>query len=316
VVAYSAYYWAPETTGVGYARFVLTVLPAFVIAGVWVLTVGALRLTRQEESAPGHRLIVSLMAGGVAGLAAVHLASLSAESAVPENRGSLVVRLAADQILSVAPAGSTVFSDTRVLHHLQFVGDYAIYSPEVFSRAAVQRLGDVARTDDPHPLQAQRAAALYARLKDLTEAQLIAEQNRLMDTALAEGRRVFVAGPLNFVRDQRRRFAPDSRYGSEVRAQWQEPGDFRRSRWQRTGNDPPPWANRRADLRPAATPGVLWQVVEILPKPTPPAPAMVPTAAPTNRTNTTRPQASPRPQRRLVPPPATRPTATAPSAPR
>lgn len=269
MVCYAAYYWAPETNNVGYARFFVTVIPALALSAAWGVTVGA---TRMAEAGQGlsrrRRLVAPIAAGVVVAVASACLAAQSAEQAVPEARANLVMHLASEALYRSAPPGSVVFSEGRVLHHLQFVGEYQTYGTDNFSRNAVQRLAETASTEVAHPLQPDRAAALYKLLKDKTEAELIAEQQKLMTAAFERGVRVFFAGTANAVRDFRRRFVPENRFDVQVSDRWQEPGEYRMTRWMRSGSEPPPWAARRPDARPPSPIGSEWQLIEILPKPT------------------------------------------------
>jgi hypothetical protein len=170
-----------------------------------------------------------------------------------------------------------VFGEPRLLHHLQFVADYSLYSPEIFSRAAIERFGREADVEDPNPIQVQRASALHAALKNKTDAQMVAEQNRVMDEALASGKRVFFAGQRTQVEQQaRKRFAPAKLYETKVVAMWQEPGDWRRNRWQRgNGNGAPTWAGKRKEPKPGDVTGQTWELIEVVKK--------VEKAAPTTR---------------------------------
>lgn len=278
LITYTAYYWAPDSTSLGYSRFFLTVLPAIAVAGVWVLVRAGELIVRGLPERSGARRWAggAVVAGSVAGLGACLGAGQNADTIIPESRQSMLVALAGDGLEKIVPPKSVLFSEARLMHHLQFVSDHEMYGLEVFSRAAVQRLQQAADVNDPHPLQPQRASALYALLKDKTEAQLIAEQQRIMDDALASGRRVFFILPKNQMDQNRRRFLPAARYETKTLKTWQEPADFRRDRWQRAGANPPPWAaNRRRQPTPADR-GQLWEVVEVTRKPPPPPPVTRP----------------------------------------
>jgi hypothetical protein len=280
LLTYTAYYWAPETSNLGYSRFFLTILPALAVAGVWVVTQGVelvrARRVKEGEARPA-RYGGPLVAGVVVALAVATSSALCADMMIPDARMSLATADAGEIVRKQVPRGSVVFGEPRLLHHLQFVADYSLYSPEIFSRAAIERFGREADVEDPNPIQVQRASALHAALKNKTDAQMVAEQNRVMDEALASGKRVFFAGQRTQVEQQaRKRFAPAKLYETKVVAMWQEPGDWRRNRWQRgNGNGAPTWAGKRKEPKPGDVTGQTWELIEVVKK--------VEKAAPTTR---------------------------------
>lgn len=101
------------------------------------------------------------------------------------------------QIMRVAPAGSVVITpDTRFLHHLQFVADYALYQGDTFNRAAMARLRlDEEQTSDPQGLDPGRRMALHQRLGHLTQEELDEQFRALVRTSLDRNRRVFLVIP-------------------------------------------------------------------------------------------------------------------------
>lgn len=294
LLTYTAYYWAPEAaTTVAYSRFFLTIIPGLALAAVFLLL-------RVPELLRGGRVWWgSVLCGGVVALAAAGSASFAADTMIPDSRQNLLVAQAADRAKQAiarqpttapsatrpadsattrkAPARPIVFSDPRLLHHLHFVTDFDLYTADAFTRGYIDRLAQQAEVTDVHPIQPQRAQALHALLKDKTEPQLIAEQNRIMDEALAAGRGVYFIYPVAQITPLRRRLLPDRKYDAKVIDTWQEPQDFRRNRWDRAGGPPPTWAaggarRRNVDARPQA-PAQVWQLLQITPKPPPPPPA-------------------------------------------
>lgn len=265
ILLYTAYYWAPDSASLGYARFILTVLPGLSFAAVW-LVIRASRQLADHQQTIRHRILGPCLMGGVFALALANMASANAETNIPESRANALVNLAATNLLRLSPNKAVVFAEPRTLHHLQFVTDCDTYAPDLFSRVAVLRLENTARNDEPNPLQPQRAKALYELLKDKTDGQLIAEQNHIMDEAFAAHQRVFFVLPLSQATTYRRRFLSDRKYNVTVAHQWQEPPDLRANRWQRAGGNAPVWASRR-NLVPSASAGVTWQILEVTPKP-------------------------------------------------
>jgi len=135
--------------------------------------------------------------------------SIVQASPVVENeyRQGLSMELAGHALHDVLPNDAVVFGEDRLLHHLQFVGDYALFSGEMFTRPAIERLRQgVDDPDAPQGLQPQRAAAMYELLKGLSDSDLVKRQNQLMTDALAGGRRVFIVAPKQQIEQFRKRF--------------------------------------------------------------------------------------------------------------
>lgn len=278
LLTYAAYYWAPDGTSVAYSRFFLTVLPGLLLAATWTLTRAPLSHHAPPADKPWRGAVLG--AGLIGLLATAASAAQDAEVVIPDARQNMLVDLAASYAQK-APKGSVFFTSTQIIDHLQFVSDYDCYLPETFNRNTVQRLNQTADLNDPNPLQPQRAAALYSKLKDKTDAQLVEEQQALMSATIAAGNHVYFLAPVNQIVSYQRRFAPPAKFSTRVAAQWIEPGDWRRSRWQRTANAvAPSWTGRRGQQPLAPPPGQTWQMLEVLPPkplPAPPPPAPKPT---------------------------------------
>jgi hypothetical protein len=144
------------------------------------------------------------------------------ETNLARNLGSAI---AADMLVNDvhAPAGSLVFSNASILNHLQLVGDYQMYNLSQFNVAYVRGLApDRFDPNQPNPLQAERAALLYRMLGKYTAEQLMAEEQKIVDKALAEGKPVYVMIPsaqLNSIRGQ---FFVPKKYDLVTVAVWQE----------------------------------------------------------------------------------------------
>ena len=191
VLLYTAYYWAPDPEGLGYARFFVTILPGLAAAAAglaaWLLAAGP-QLARPSLVYAAAALIVALSVG------------VNLRGVIPQWQMDQARRLAlldsGRRVLDTAPPGSVILSrESRLLHHLQFVGDYQLIEAGLFEPHAIQRMKDV-DPDEPQGLQPQRALVLYDKLKDLDRTALRKEYLGLVDAALADGRRVFlVASP-------------------------------------------------------------------------------------------------------------------------
>ncbi len=201
VLLYTAYYWAPSPEGLGYTRFFVTQFPALAACAAAVAAV----LIDTRPQAAVHGVTVTrtsgagwaLAAGVVAALAILVNVTASVQQLELDQINRLALQDQARLVLDKAPPGSVIISrNQNLLHHLQFVGDYKLYTGEQFDQGAVRRLPlPDEEMAEPQGLQPQRRVALYERLKDFDQRALTAEQHRLIDAAIADGRRVFVAMP-------------------------------------------------------------------------------------------------------------------------
>jgi hypothetical protein len=282
VLLYGAYYWAPENLGIAYGRFFLTVFPPIALGAAWCMT-GLAPVA--PHAAWSFRRIVAPLAALILVLGAgAHNIWATLPVLASDQRKAAIVREAADKVIvdAKAPAGSVIFGPREMLHHLQFVGDYRLYAGEEFDRRYVAQLGSV-DPDSPATLQPRRAAALYDRLKDKSDAQLAGVLRELAGQDLDQGRRVFAIVPEGGELPQRfadREFdRQDSRsFDTRTVVTWSEPAA------------PPKWGNRRASgsagsethrAGPGAVP-LRWTLVEVIRATRPaPATATAPTSVPT-----------------------------------
>jgi 4-amino-4-deoxy-L-arabinose transferase-like glycosyltransferase len=327
MATYVAYYWAPDAqqvnqlVGISYLRFFLTILPALSLAAFWGLR-QLVRLIPEHDR--GAR------AWAVAGVglltAAVILVQFkgNAEPMLQQDQLTrLNLKVSSDEVLAVAPAGSVIFvNDAPLLNHLQFVGDYTMYSGNNFDKGYVDRLAQTGLTaDDPQAWDPARREALYARLKGLTQAQLDDSERNVIQRALDADLRVFVIVPRRandpFVGRRRRdgavrgnvrnRSVPDAlsrvlqgdRFDTEIVASWNHIVPWTQEISRTRGQRPRAFVGPAARAPAAAT---AYQVVEITKKvaepskpPTPPAPtsprpprADHPRPQPTSKPATTR----------------------------
>lgn len=259
VLLYTSYYWAPDNQSIGYMRFMLTVFPPVALGAAWCLT-------RLVPAAPYSGPVLRWAVAPLAALLLVLGAgAYNVWGAIPmlggDQRRNLAVARAAEKLAddAKAPAGSVVFGPREMLHHLQFVADYRLYSSEEFDRRYIQMLRRV-DPDGPNGLQPERAAAVYELLKNYADKDLAQLLRDIAAKAIADGRRVFVIAPADGGPPQR--FADPAHNAADGRAfstrtvlKWKEP-------------DPPggDWARRRGrgaqkwrDDAPAAG----WQLVEV-----------------------------------------------------
>ncbi|WP_428936747.1 hypothetical protein [Fontivita pretiosa] len=295
LIVYTCYYWAPDpvpvqqTMYIGYMRFFTTILPALLLCAFWLFDQSVQWLDANAADRWPARLARASFAG-VTGIAVAVHAHNTAFNAESDQYTRLMLRFNTDEVLAVAPAGAVVFAqDNGLLHHLQFVRDYKLYSGETFNKWFIDNLPRM-DPDEPQGWDPGRRDSLYRRLKDHTQAQLDEQQRRLISQALDSGRRVFVVvqrrdtdpplrrrstglrgsfGGMEILR----RLNPD-KYDLEVLSAWATP--VVRPVAQEPGKRRPRRAELRLDRRQ-----MFWQIVEVMHKPPPPPkPASGPSSKP------------------------------------
>jgi hypothetical protein len=317
VLCYVFYYWAPDPqqqpgTFVSYMRFVVTIVPGLFVCACWLVDQVCLHMQGMH---PGRWAFRSVeIALGLLMLAAVAVQlKNSTIGAELDQHGRLMLKKNADSILNVVPEGAVLFAqDTSVLHHLQFLRDYALYTGETFNKSFIDNLPRM-DPDEPQGWEPGRRDALYNRLKGMTQPQLDEEQRKIMTAAIDSGRRVFFViarrvndppvgqkfsgekpGTFPGATPWVRRFATVDRFDLHILSAWTTP----------IVRPIPPNTTRtraqRAEIRTSG-PSPAWQIVEVTKRTTPLA-APAPTAP--------RPAARPAATR----PAATRPAATRPAA--
>lgn len=289
LLTYTFYYWAPSPEGLGYTRFFITQFPALAACAAAAAAMlidpapapgsapGSARaqpVSHAIAPAPSRAARIGWMLGGgvVAALALLANVTIATPQLESDQLNRLHLHDQATLILEHAPPGSVIICrDQRLLHHLQFVGDYLLYSGEPFDHRTVQRYANV-DPDEPQGLQPQRQLALYERLRDMNQAALTAQQQQLIDAAFADGRRVFVAQGYRNLRGRDAeqfglwRILPADRYATTLATQWdrvavgriEPPDDGRRTPRHRPG--------ARPGSRPGSDRGLL---VEVTPAPAP-----------------------------------------------
>lgn len=290
---YIAYYWAPDPLNqngayLPYLRFFATLTPGLVLTAVWVFD--------QVCRAAPYRMI-ELCCGVLALLPIAVQLNLTGESAESDSSMRQGIAMNADHVLASAPAGSVIFAvennQTQVLHHLQFVGDYVLYSGETFNKGFIDSLL-IDNPDDPQTWDPSIRQSLHDRLGKFSQQQLDEQARQIISMSLRANRRVFfllsrrdndsqVRARRSAKKDPTKitiggeggaaltRFAPESMYESNVIDTWSTPAPVSvfaqpgRGQHMKLTQRPRP-----ADQR--------WQLVEITEKP-PPPPAPVKAAS-------------------------------------
>jgi hypothetical protein len=272
LLLYTAYYWAPDGAWIGYLRFFLTILPALALAAVWMLKKLADLAAAHDGSTIVPKLAITVLVAIACG---VNMNTALGEIEV-EARSNLGISIGSQRIQQTCPGGSVIFAPDRLLNYLQLVGDYQLYDTQQFNRPFIQRLASI-DPDQPNGLQPQRAKEMYDRLKDLTEPEIVKEQNKLMDEALARGERVFMIFPRPQVAAAMR-FLPKRSYQTQSVAGWEELENARPMRRQHFG------FNRQPLSPPESARPMAWQILEVTTAPPPPPPKVRLMPAPRNAT--------------------------------
>jgi hypothetical protein len=97
-------------------------------------------------------------------------------------------------VLALAPPGSAVFGIQDEILHLQFAGDYRLYSRNLFVRHFIAEMGKIDGRS-PDALQPEWAQALYSLLRGRSKVELARLERGLMAAEIREGRRVFLIAP-------------------------------------------------------------------------------------------------------------------------
>jgi hypothetical protein len=264
LLVYAAYYWAPDNSGIGYARFLLTLFPPLAVGAAWCLTQLAPVAPHAERA---FRRIIAPLAALVLVLGA---GAYNVWSAIPmlaaDQRKAATVAQAAEQVMRVAkaPPGSVVFGPREFLHHLQFVADYRLYAADEFDRRTLATLEEPDPTR-PAVVQPSRAAALIERLKTRDDGQLARLLRDITAKALDDHRRVFVISPADAPLPQR--FDAPGFDGGDGRAftarpilTWTEPPPLP----DRLRRRPGPSGRSFADAYDPALPAITWQLTEMI----------------------------------------------------
>ncbi len=179
LLVYSAYYWAPQGEGPGYARFFVSVFPA--------LTLGAVGLV-WETARPGAMRPV------VVGLVVLTVATLNLRDttkALDKRLERFVFsRATAEAVRATLPTGTVIFAPAHLLNHVEYWGQYRLYAQETFERGAIANQMKVLDHDDPHPMQREKVQRIANLLGGKQDGQLTALQRARIERHLGAGRRV------------------------------------------------------------------------------------------------------------------------------
>ena len=234
---YTAYYWGDRVPGVAFLRFFLTVFPPMIIAGLWLLR--AAGKGSNELALRGAGSLVSPLAAGilVAATAGVSLANSLADMN-RQYRGNLNLHYSERQVAShISPHDPppVIFADNgmfpQFLQYAQFMIHADWYATDVFEPRIGGGFGIMAmfqadRSDQNAPvlLQQDRIDYIDSVRKGKSDADFIADEHNVMDTALRSGRRIFLVTESDDADYFRRRFINGS-YQMKRLDHWKEPYD-------------------------------------------------------------------------------------------
>jgi hypothetical protein len=119
---------------------------------------------------------------------------LSTSAAAEMQWTNLGASVLEQEVARHVPSGSLIFGQGGDLIMLQVAGDWRLYSSDLFTARYVRSFAAITG-DNPQGLQPRRARELSARLGGKTDDELADEQNRLIQSARNEGRRVFAVLP-------------------------------------------------------------------------------------------------------------------------
>jgi 4-amino-4-deoxy-L-arabinose transferase-like glycosyltransferase len=187
LLLYTAYYWGLQTEAVNCLRFFLTILPPLALGAAWLLT-----LTWHDRPLrwPQAAVVLALFltSAGLGVRLALPLFWDDWQEALDMERGGKAV-------LAFAPPGSAVLGPQNEILHLQFVGNYRLYSRNLFVRSFIAELRKVDGRS-PDALQPERAQALFSLLRGRDKLELARLERGLMAAQIHQGRRVFLIAPV------------------------------------------------------------------------------------------------------------------------
>ena len=197
VVLHLFYYWAPEgEASLGYLRFFISVLPALILAGLWLL----------ERGLRSGHWSAALALGLITALGmSVNLGNILPNLESDYFR-KVVLHDAAGFVQAAIPQGSVIFlGDEPLSNHLDAVGGYTLYNFQLFTNSDFSNfdriIEDKDRELEPDPRQRARTQ-LYLNLmaKKASDGTWVPRSNEelrqvehtIMEQYLRQGKRVMV----------------------------------------------------------------------------------------------------------------------------
>ena len=224
---YLLYYWAPDN--LGYARFFIDLLPALILAGLWLASRAV--ASQRAATAIGLGLLTLLGAGfNLYHIAPQLLSRVAAKLNLVEARDALRASL---------PRGSVILADGSMDNYLASIGGYRLYNEQMFYPRFFQKMRRLARHRGPQiiePLSARHYLTLLARrgphgkIHAPSWAQLRQDESQIIAQAWRNHKAVAILGWQRGIT----RFLPEPLGGQariKVLARWQPP-TLHVGRWQ------------------------------------------------------------------------------------
>ncbi|MCL2641273.1 MAG: hypothetical protein FWD53_10540, partial [Phycisphaerales bacterium] len=207
-ILYMFYYWAPGgEANVSYMRFVMTLMPGFILAAIWFL----------DRCKTTSRVPVVLAAGVITAVGCGMNLRNIAPQVESRHLQSTSLRQTIDMTQKLLDPGSVIFGDDQLLNLLDCVGDWKLVNVQMFSPTTfasslrqIESANPEQENDDdsvePHPVQRHRLK-FQMELLGRQDAdgkwtvkpfeELRAYQNAKLDRYFAQGRRIafMTAGP-------------------------------------------------------------------------------------------------------------------------
>jgi len=221
---YTSYYFSPDR-GIAYARFFLTFFPA-ILVGVAVCFRDGILSGKEVDAHPALSIPLDLAVGIVVAISAgvgAYRSVNGMEGGLPSARMDLVEEHRARENLAATgqllfqkvPAGSVLFTEEggigeSPINYLQFIQNWDLFSVNAFSPTGGRRglggrggggfggiLGGGGNgnqtVDVPRPMQPRLRDYFTALYEDKSNVDLVNEEKRVIDNALANSKHVFIA---------------------------------------------------------------------------------------------------------------------------
>jgi hypothetical protein len=174
---YSGYYWLEQSQG--YVRFFVGISAPLILSALFLLC-----------RIPKHRVWRPVVIGLFVLLAAIANLRLCTQM-LGRHRGRLLFnKTMSDTVRTRLSSRSVIFSEPDILNVIEYVGEYRLYSLQLFESSAIQKVAEGIGRAEPSPLQERRARALVELLGGKSDSQLADIERELMGRHLAEGREV------------------------------------------------------------------------------------------------------------------------------
>lgn len=243
LIVYTSYYWGENAGGMGYGRFFLSLLPPVLIGAAWAMVSAARATTLRDtgDQPVAHRGVLAPLAVGVV-VAIACAANVRMALPTVERSAAVAANLADTTSVLLLHTRNTPRSDiilfaegsggggpvSNYLNHLQFATGFELYAANAFTtlgqaflRAPPRGAGGEG-ADAPSPIQPRRREYLRAEYAKYSDDDLIKQQNELMRSALAKGRRVLALLPAAEADRFERRYVGEN-FGVKTLAAWREP---------------------------------------------------------------------------------------------